>query len=162
MSEKCLIAEFSNNEKFRTAIEVLEKGGFTQDEVSIVTHASDENLAELRQATEANENALSGEKTAAASTLAGGTLGAALGTMTMMGPMLVVGPIFGMAAGAVGGSLLSAISRWDVEHDVAAAYEAKVREGSVLIIVTGDAIRVDEAAAMLRTVPPASLEKYDT
>ena len=81
--------------------------------------------------------------------------------MTMMGPMLVVGPIFGMAAGAVGGSLLSAISRWDVEQDVAAAYEAKVREGSVLIIVTGDSIRVDEAAAMLRTVPPTSLERFD-
>ncbi|GAA4453628.1 DUF1269 domain-containing protein [Novipirellula rosea] len=161
MSEKCLIAEFRNTEKFRTAIEVLETGDFTMDEVSIVTHAEDKNLAELRQVTEADENALSSEKTTAASTLAGGTLGAALGTMTMMGPMLVAGPIFGMAAGAVGGSLLSAINRWGVEHDVAAQYEAKVRDGSVLIIVTGDAIRVDEAAAMLRTVPPTSLEQFD-
>ncbi|GAA5505806.1 DUF1269 domain-containing protein [Novipirellula caenicola] len=161
MSEKCLIAEFNNSEKFRTAIEVLETADFTTEEVSIVTHASDENLSELRQATETNESGLSAEKTTAASTLAGGTLGAALGTMTMIGPMLVAGPIVGMAAGAVGGSLMSAVSRWGIEHDVAAQYEAKVRDGSVLVIVTGDAIRVNEAAAMLRTVPPTSLEQFD-
>ncbi|PAY18677.1 DUF1269 domain-containing protein [Rhodopirellula sp. SM50] len=160
MTQNCLIAEFNNEEDFQTALEVLDKAHFTQDEVSIVRHADDDSLSKLDSAKDKTPVSPSSEKTAAASTLAGGTLGAALGTMTLMGPMLVAGPIVGMTAGAVGGGLLGAVESWGVDDRVAESYEAKVRDGARLLIVTGDDIRLADAASMLKTTGPASLETF--
>lgn len=160
MKPNCLIAEFENKDDFRTAIEVLEKAHFSPDEVSTVTHADDKNLSELEIAKDKTPASPPAETTTAATTLAGGTLGAALGTMTLMGPMLVAGPIVGMAAGAVGGGMLSAVESWGVDRQIAESYESKVRSGSLLVIVTGDETRLDEAWRSLKTTGPASLETY--
>jgi uncharacterized membrane protein len=160
MDNSCLIAEFRNTEDFRTAVAVLEKAKFSPSEVSTIIHADDESIPALNAVTDSSSESPPTEKTVAATTLAGGTLGAALGTMTLMGPMLVAGPIFGMAAGAVGGSVLSAIKSGGFNHGVAEDYETKVRDGAMLIIVTGDKTRLSEARQALKTVGPASLETF--
>ncbi|MGB7327329.1 MAG: DUF1269 domain-containing protein [Rubripirellula sp.] len=160
METQCLIAEFKNEQDFRTAIEVLEKAHFSPDEVSTVTHSDNESLIELNQVTDEELASPPAEKTTATTTLVGGTLGAALGTMTLIGPMLVAGPLLGMAAGAVGGSMLSAVESWGVDHGVAQDYESKVRDGALLIIVTGDQNRLAIANRILKTTGPGSLETY--
>lgn len=159
MKSNCLIAEFKSERDFRIAIEVLEKAHFSADEVSLVTHADDDALTELDVAKDPLSESPPTAKTTATTTVAGGALGAALGTMTLMGPLLVAGPIFGMAAGAVGGGILSNIHRWGVDQDVAEAYESKVQNGSRLVIVTGDDdIRLADARRALKTTGPTSLE----
>ncbi|MCS7469753.1 DUF1269 domain-containing protein [Stieleria sp. ICT_E10.1] len=160
MSQNCLIAEFNSERDFRTAIEVLDKAHFTADEVSIVKHADDEGLSELNAAEDTTPASPSSETTATGATLAGGTLGAALGSMTLMGPLIVAGPIFGIAAGAVGGGLLGAVESWGVDDRVAESYQTKVRNGARLLIVTGDDIRLADAESMLKTTGPTSLETF--
>ncbi|WP_182868018.1 DUF1269 domain-containing protein [Stieleria mannarensis] len=160
MNQNCLIAEYSNERDFQTAIEVLEKARYSEEEVSIVKHAGDKQLSELDGTEDKTPTSMSGEKTAAAGTIAGGTLGAALGTMTLMGPLLVAGPLLGMGAGAVGGGLLGAVKSWGVDDEVAESYQAKVRNGSILVIVTGADLRLTEANQILKTTGPVSLEMY--
>ncbi len=160
MDNNCLIAEFRSKEDFHTAVEVLEKAKFRPNEVSTVTHSDDTSLPELDAVEDSSTESPPADKTIAATTLAGGALGAALGTMTLMGPLLVAGPIFGMAAGAVGGSMLSAIKSQGINHDVADDYETRVRDGARLIIVTGDKTRLNEARQALQTVGPTSLETF--
>jgi len=157
--QKCLIAEYPTREKFSTALEVLNTSDFTQSEVSTVLHSSD-HPSELRNVEDTTPGSPPAEKTMAASTVAGGTLGAAVGAMTMVGPLLVAGPILGMAAGAIGGSLLSLVESWGVEPDVANDYEEKVRSGSCLVIVSGDEMRLREAEQLLMTVGPASINHF--
>ena len=161
MEMNCLIAEFENKESFQTAIRVLEASRFTPDEVSFVTRNTDEDRELLHTATDHDKQSVPApEKTTAAATLVGGTLGAALGTMSMIGPFFVAGPILGMAAGAVGGSLLSSVEGSGVARNVATRYEKKVNDGSMLIIVMGDRIRLDEANNALETTGPTSLERF--
>ncbi len=161
MKSNCLIAEFSREHDFRTAIEVLEKAHFSADEVSIVTHADDDALTKIDAAKDLTSASPPAGKTTATTTIAGGALGATLGSMTMMGPLLVAGPIIGMAAGAVGGGILSTINSWGVDHEVTEDYESKVKSGSRLVIVTGDdEIRLADARRALKTTGPASLETF--
>lgn len=160
MSTECLIAEFSNRESFETAIEVLDQAHYTGDSVSTVTHADQVENTLVDNAKDTTPVSPPGEKTTAASTLAGGTLGAVLGTATMMGPMLVAGPLAGMAIGAAGGSVLSSVESFGVRHDVGQRYEAKVENGSRLVIVTGDELKVNEAERVLKTCGPKSLETF--
>ena len=162
MSNHCLIAEFSDRESFATALEVLERSDIPADSISLVTHADELPDTEASDVVDAHAASPPGEKTTAATTLAGGALGGALGTATLMGPLLVAGPIFGMAAGAVGGSLLSAVDSFGVDYEHGRRYESKVEQGSCLVIVTGDDIQLRNAQRVLQTCGPASLEEFRT
>lgn len=160
MSNECLIAEFPDRESLSTALQVLRKADFGDDDFSLVTQSDEVDQTKLDAAIDTTPASPPTGKTMEASTLAGGTLGAVLGTATMMGPMLVAGPIAGMAAGVFGGSLLSAVESWGVKHDVAEDYEKKVSAGSSLIVVNGNDLKLAEAERVLKTCGPASLEKF--
>jgi len=163
MEMNCLIAEFENENSFQTAIRVLEASHFSPDEVSVVTKNTDGSHELLQAGTDHDtQSAPASEKTTAVATLVGGTLGAALGTMSMIGPFFVAGSILGMAAGAVGGSVVGSVEGSGISRNVAAQYEQKVNDGSILIIVLGDRIRLDEANSALMTTGPTSLERFAT
>lgn len=162
MSNECLIAEFEDRSSLETALEVLDKTHFDSDTYSVVTSSSDVDDSVLAAAKDIAANASPpADKTVGASTLAGGTLGAVLGTATMIGPMLVAGPLAGMAAGAAGGSLLSAVESWGVRKDVGGQYEDRVASGASLIIVGGEELKLAEAEKILKTCGPASLERFE-
>jgi len=160
MSDQCLIAEFSDRSSFETALDVLDKAHYTDEHVSVVTRADEVEHTLAGAATDTPPESPPGGKTTAATTLAGGTLGAFLGTATMMGPMLVAGPILGMAAGAFGGILLSNVESFGVKRNVGRQYETKVAHGSCLVIVTGDDFEINDAARVLKTCGPVSLERF--
>ncbi|WP_068264963.1 DUF1269 domain-containing protein [Rubripirellula obstinata] len=160
MSNECLIAEFTDPSSLETALEVLHRADYERDSYSVVTSANqvdDTVLADAKDKTPASPPA---EKTMGASTLVGGTLGGVLGTSTMIGPMLVAGPLAGMAAGAAGGSLLAAVESWGVRKDVGDQYENRVAGGASLIIVNGDEMKLSNAERMLQTCDPESLERF--
>lgn len=162
MSDQCVVAQYNDPSHFLTAIEVLEKAGFTTDEVSVVRKRSD-----VREAISANVKDSTSDSpptgaTTAGATVAGGAIGAALGTATMIGPMLVVGPIAGMVAGAAGGGMASAVESWGIQHGVASRYERAVQEGDDLIIVSGDSVLINQAQRLLHTVSYKSLERYES
>ncbi|OYP38264.1 DUF1269 domain-containing protein [Rhodopirellula sp. MGV] len=164
MNDQCVVAQYSDEDQFHTAIEVLDKAGFTADEVSLIQRSSDVRKAIPSQGVAevgpASDGAASGAATAGA-TVAGGAVGTLLGTATLLGPLMIAGPLAGMAAGAVGGGVLSAAEKWGVEKDVASTYEQAVEAGDQLIVVaTDDVVRIDEAQRLLHTVDCKSLERY--
>lgn len=160
MSKRCLIAAFSDRESFATALEVLETGDFTEDSVSLVTRPEDVSQTEAAAAEDRTPASPPDEKTTAASTLAGGALGALVATPTMIGPFIVAGPLLGMAAGAVGGGLLSSVESWGVRHDVGQQYEQRLERGERLIIITDEQTRLDQAERLLKTCDHVSIERY--
>ncbi|WP_417749856.1 hypothetical protein [Rosistilla oblonga] len=160
-AEYCVIAEFDNRDDFATALRVLEKAGYTRDEVSTITRVTDPSFAQLSGSGKETGVQPPGSKTTGVGALIGGALGGLLGTATMVGPMLLAGPIVGMAAGAVGGSVWSAMENHGVQEEDASGYAARVRDGALLIVVTGPEVRVREASNSLQTVGPRSLERYD-
>ncbi|QDV71682.1 hypothetical protein Poly24_54210 [Rosistilla carotiformis] len=160
-TDHCVIAEFDTLDDFATALQVLEKAGYTEHEVSTITSVTDPRFAELKETEQgAGLQAPSG-KTTGVGTLVGGALGGLLGTATMVGPMLLAGPIVGMAAGAVGGSVWSAMENHGVQAKDASGYAARVHDGALLVVVTGSEVRVREAGNSLKTVGPRSLERFD-
>jgi len=160
MKPYSLIAQFDSLDELKTALQVLDTDDFTAEEVSIVTTVADLQQNELQGIETSAEDSPPSTQTVAVSTIAGGTLGAALGTMTMVGPLLVAGPLAGMVAGAVGGGILNAINRWGVREDLAAHYENAIRDGGALLIVLGDEIRLDDAERLLKTIAPESMERF--
>ncbi|TWT49324.1 hypothetical protein Pla22_45180 [Rubripirellula amarantea] len=160
MSQECLIAEFSDTTSFHTALEALEKSKFTKDDISIVTNADELSDSAIGDSKDPKSASPPTGKTTGAATLAGGTVGAMLGTATMMGPLLVAGPLIGMAAGAAGGSVLAAIESWGVRSDVGEQFEHRVRSGSRLILLTGSDVDLSEGEQILKTCGPKALERF--
>jgi len=164
--ETVLIGMFENLDRLDIALEALEKAGFDQRSVSIITSSQNKQLQQIepdgnlsRQTARAMQE-VSSEKTMGASTLAGGALGGALGAATLMGPLLVAGPILGLTAGAVAGSLLSAVESWGVGRDVAERYQASVEAGHPLVLIRDSGPRLGEAERVLATCGPESLRKF--
>lgn len=160
MSNDCLIAEFNDHPSLEIAMEVFSQGNYDTDMISIVTSAAEVDDTVLTNAKNPNPMSPPVEKTTGVSAFAGATLGTLLGTATMVGPMLIAGPLAGLAVGAVGGGLLSAVESWGVESDVGQRYQDRVAGGSSLMIVKGDAVKLAEAERMLQTCDPASLRRF--
>jgi len=159
-ANQCLLAEYESFSNAKVGLQVLETADFTSDTVSIVTRADDPALGGLDEtADRTTDSPPSGTSTGVGSAV-GGSLGAALGAMTMIGPLMVAGPLVGLAAGAGAGAALSQTERWGVDHDLIEDYEAKIAEGAVLILITGDSIRLDDAERLLKTTDVRSLNRF--
>lgn len=160
MSEHCLIAEFSDQKTFATALEVLDRSDVPPESVSVVTQSEEVPDSAPSDSFDTDAASPPGEQTTAATTLIGGTLGGVLGTATLMGPLLVAGPIAGMAAGAVGGSLLSAVRSYGVDRDASDQYQSRVGDGSRLVVVTGNDVELSKVERVLQTCGPISLKEF--
>lgn len=162
---RCLIAEFDHSEAAKVGLEVLEKNGFTLENVSVVSSVSDpaaEHLHELHDLPgHHSADALPDDRNTSLGMLIGGSLAAPIAAGTLVGPFIIAGPLVGMALGAAVGSLLKGTKKWGVDHDVSADYEQRVTEGAVLIIVNDqDDSRLNEAQALLETTSPRSLDQF--
>lgn len=160
MSEQCVIAEYASRTDALTALAVLETYGFTTDSVSVAWHKDDPALQPLHSAENPEEAEVSGEKATGLGVLLGGAVSAPLAASTMIGNLFLVGPLAGMAVGAVAGGLWGSARHWGVDREQSRTYEQRVREGAVLVIVNGRAKRLDEAERGLATTKPVSLERF--
>ncbi|QEG39743.1 DUF1269 domain-containing protein [Roseimaritima ulvae] len=162
---RCLIAEYDHSEAAKAGLEILEKNGFTLENVSVVSNVSDpaaEHLHELHDLPQhGSADTLTDDRNTTLGMLIGGSLAAPIAAGTLIGPFIIAGPLVGMALGAAVGSLLKGTKKWGVEHDVAADYEERVREGAVLIIVNAhEDARLNEAQTLLDTTSPRSIEAF--
>lgn len=163
---RCLIAEFDHSEAAKAGLEVLEKNGFTLENVSVVSSVSDpaaEHLHELHDLPGHEPVDTSpDDRNTSLGMLIGGSLAAPIAAGTLVGPFIIAGPLVGMALGAAVGSLLKGTKKWGVEHDVAADYEQRVTEGAVLIIVNAhEEARLAEAQRLLETTSPRSIDQFE-
>jgi uncharacterized membrane protein len=160
-AKQCVIAQCANEDKTKLALEVLAKTGFTNENVSVVRSVQQLKDADAPIGGEDLAPEVRPEDSAVASaTMVGGALGATVGAVSLVGPLLVVGPLAGVALGAAAGGLLNLIGGREVDRERIESYEQSVAEGSVLIIVDGDATRLNQAERVLRTVNPVSIDRY--
>lgn len=162
MHDQCVIAEYESAEQARIGLEVLEKAGFTTEAVSVVTRRNDSagELAHLdRDAAEQPEGPPN-ETPTGLGMLLGGGVAAPLAAFTMVGPFMLAGPIAGIAAGAAVGRVLGSTKAFGVHESAREAYERRVQEGAVLVMVHDEAMRLDEAEAVLSTTDPQKLDRF--
>ena len=164
---KCVIAEYQTTAAAKLALEELEAGHFTLQNVSVVSSVSDPTADQLHKldSDEHHEHHLASApegKNISLGMLIGGSIATPLAAGTLIGPLVIVGPLVGIAIGAAVGSLLSSTETWGVQQDASADYEQRVRSGSVLIIVnTEDESRLDDAEQLLRSTDPESLRRFE-
>lgn len=161
MSEYYAIVEYESLQDARLGIEVLEKSHFTQDEVSLITSASDSAVAEIDQLIDQSADSDSSGRGVGIGALIGGAATAPVAIGTMIGPFIVAGPLLGLAVGAGLGGLFEGTQN-DTLRDLSQDYEDRIKAGSVLIVISVDSrVRLDDAVNPLLTTGPKSLERIE-
>lgn len=161
-----VIAEFESMAFVETALEALEKSGYTRDDVTLISSAKDVVLrngdADGTIETKRSETQIQApsSESIGLGLLLGGTMAAPL-AVTPIGPLFVVGPLLGMGIGGVAGALVG-INKLSGTDPATQAYRDKVLGGSRLVIVHDeDPIRVRLASAVLKTCGPLSVQDYE-
>jgi len=134
------------------AVNALEKMGFADRQVSLVTHAVKSEVpvhqeAEMEFGDQGVNNAMKG---AGLGGLFGALVGSPLLLVSGLGAAVIAGPVAAAATGMVLGGFLGGMSGWGVHTDHVREYEEKVKEGQVLVIVSGDAEDVAKAEQVLK------------
>jgi hypothetical protein len=129
------VGVFSNVEEARSAVRRLLESGFSQEQVTVV--CSDETKERYFREFEHQHPAGTYTPTAA---ITGGTIGALLGGLTVVGAAIgtgslalwAAGPITAWAGGVAGG-LVGAMMTRGVEKELANYYQQAVLDGQILV-----------------------------
>jgi hypothetical protein len=160
MDTQCVAAVYWSFDDAKRAMIALERANFPLEKVSLVTHSvkgqvSDEGALQFGDQTE--RKAVKG---AGVGGLVGALLGAPLLAVPGVGPLLLAGPIATGLTGAIVGGFLGSMIGWGVHDDHVREYEAKVRDGAVLVVVNGDPKHVAAAKRVLDDTAPAELRVH--
>ncbi len=149
---------FDDYAQAKSAVNDLERAGFTSSEISLVSRYRDDGtLAETS----------SGAGTGAAvGAVTGGGAGllAALGVIAIpgIGPLVAAGvlatTLAGIAGGTAVGGLLGALTGYGVSEPDAHVYSEGVRRGGTLVTVRAEDARAAEAERILNAQSPVNIE----
>lgn len=182
MNAACLVAEYESQSAAMIGLEVLRKSDFQTDAVSVAWKGHTGALGKVDRGGDHDE-----EVGVASSLEIGAGIGAMVGTPlaigSMMGPIMVAGPLAALLGGAALGAVVSEAGESDrnresadrvdsrglyamtnhygINSHAASDYEKRIDEGAVLVIVTSTPPRLDEAQRSLKTTGPASLQRFE-
>ncbi len=181
MHAACLVAEYESHRAAKIGIEVLRLNDFHADAISIAWKGHEKALEKLDRH-EDKHAVLEVEMSMGVGAAIAAIAGIPLGICSIMGPIMVAGPIAAIAGGAAVGGALAEVSHGNPSHTSsdrvnsrgmfamanhfgindhdAAHYEDRIRSGAILVIVTSTPPRLDEAQAVLKTTGPASLQRF--
>lgn len=181
MRAACLVAEYPSHDKAKVGIEVLRNFDFHADAISLVWRGHEEALRKLDRRSDSPDRH-DVEKAMGTGAALASIAGIPLGICSIMGPIMVAGPIAAVVGGAaVGGAvaesshgsdghatadrvdsrgLFAMANHFGINGHDAAHYEDRVRDGSILVVVTSTQPRLDEAQRALKTTGPASLQRF--
>jgi len=172
---KTVVSLFGTREQAEKAIRELRNRGF-EKEISVI--AKDEGKQARGRDIEAGEEfagrenetnkaAFGGDTLAdggATGGILGGLAGLAMGagalTIPGLGPIIAAGPIAGMLSGIAGGGIAGALVDWGIPQERGQFFEEEVRKGNVLVSVSSDNQRADEAAEILRRFGGKEVESH--
>lgn len=175
---KMVFGVFATRENAETAINQLEKSGFSPKDISIVMQ--DKKEAEvLHQNTGASvaDSTVSGAATGAAiGGLAGLLIGLGAIAIPGIGALLIGGPlaaalgltgataatVSGAATGALAGGLIGALVGIGVPEEDARVYEDRVKSGAILVAVPALSSEHGEASAILNEHGAEQVKSIDT
>ncbi|MDF2571263.1 MAG: hypothetical protein K0R55_2867 [Sporomusa sp.] len=146
---KSVIGVFSSRNNAEQAVNALRAQGFTTEEINIV---SKNKSNQGQQGTEYFEDDITD------GALTGGTLGGIGGLLLGagalaipgVGPILAAGPIAAALSGAVAGGIAGGLIDWGIPAEAGKRYEQQVAQGGILAIIRSDAVKVNQAAQVLR------------
>lgn len=145
MYDQCSVAVFGSFEDASSAIQALDKAGFPEQQVSLVTHDVAKEVPQ-EQTLQYGDN---GTQDVAKGAGVGGLLGALLATPLLaipgVGPVIFAGPVAAAATGAIVGGFLGGMTGWGVHDDHVQEYERKVHEGCLLVVANGNPADVAKA-----------------
>jgi len=181
MHAACLVAEYESHATAKVGIEVLRLNDFHADAISVAWKGHEAALEKLDRH-EDDHDMFEVEKAMGAGAAIAAIAGIPLGICSIMGPIMVAGPLAAIAGGAaVGGALAEAshgkeghtssdrvdsrglyamANHFGINDHDAAQYEDRIRNGAFLVIVTSTPPRLGEAQAVLKTTGPASLQRF--
>jgi hypothetical protein len=160
MHEKCIVAEFQDSEKARLGLQILAKAGFDPTQVSFIARRDDPALAELGKLEKDAAEGLRTTSGAGLGALLGGAVSAPVAVSTLLGPIILVGPLVGMGLGAAIGGLLAGTHKWDENPDAGQHYQRAIEQGGILVIVSGTKGELLEAEASLKTAGPVAVKHF--
>jgi uncharacterized membrane protein len=133
-----IVATFETADQAERAVDSLERKGFTDKEISLVTKRD-----------ERGEN-LSDGTAWGAGVGAGAGLLASAGLLAVpgIGPLLAAGPLAAALGGATVGGLTGAFVDWGVPDQEGRHLETEVKEGRAVVLVKSD--RSEDAEQILR------------
>lgn len=156
---KTIVGLMDNFNEAQQVVDDLARNGFKQEDIGLV--AQDEKgkptskTAEEAEPSPEVEGAMKG---AGAGAAIGGIAGLVVGLTGLaipgIGPIIAAGPIAstlaGAGVGAVAGGLIGGLTKMGVPEEHAHYYAEGVRRGGVLVTVTCDDARAQEAAGIMR------------
>jgi hypothetical protein len=183
MHAACLVAEFESHEAARVGIDVLRKFDFHADAISVAWKGHTKALEKVDRGND-QEDPYEIEKSMGIGAAIAAMVGTPLAITTVMGPIMIAGPIAAVVGGAAIGAAATEIKHFQKPHHSssdrvdsrglfamanhfgisshsAADYEKRISEGAILLIVTSTPPRLDEAQHGLKTTNPASLQRFE-
>lgn len=153
---------FYSRDEAEAAVRALKDAGYDMDRVSVIARDAD-NVGGQETTEKVGNKADEGAKTGA---LTGGTLGGLTGLLVGLGALAIpgIGPILlagaeataiattlaGGAIGAAAGGLIGALVGLGIPEERAKVYNDRVKSGSFLVMVNGNAAEIARAESIMR------------
>ncbi len=164
-TDQAVVASYSSHRDAEDAVRSLAAAGIPVNAISIVgrqfeTH---EDIQGFYQPVDA---VLSG---AGQGAWFGGIFGLMMGAfgffvVPAVGALLVLGPLSGLVAGAIGGAgvgaIISGLIALGIPHDQALKYQERLQAGEFLLVVHGDPSLVQKAHDILSSTPKLHLDTH--
>lgn len=181
MHAACLVAEYESHGAAKIGVEVLRKAEFHADAVSVAWKGHTRALEKVDRSG-SNDQEVGVEQSMEIGAGIGALIGTPLAIGSVMGPIMIAGPLAALAGGAALGAVMSEAghstanyesadrddsrglyamaNHYGINSHSAARYEQRINEGAILVIVTSTHPRLDEAQRSLKTTGPASLQRF--
>ncbi len=150
MFNECSVAVYSSMGEAQTGIQALDSAGFSEKQVSLVTHDVAEAVPQVEVLQYGDQSVRDLAKGAGMGGLLGVLLTSPLLVIPGMDPAILAGPLAAGATGAMVGGFLGGMAGWGVHRDHVQEYEEKLQQGRVLVVVNGDPDEVARAHGILQ------------
>ena len=147
--DECVIGVFSSPAVAEDAVRLLESHGWREDQISLITRGHEAELdavGGLRHSDHTEKSAVIG---GAAGAAVGLLAGSSLFIVPGLGPVLFAGAMASGLTGGLAGALLGAMSGWGVKGDHVRQYEAALKAGKAIVVLTGEPATLAEGRAEL-------------
>lgn len=162
--EQAVVAVYPAHNLAEQAVHLLERGGLPLRQISIIGRdwqLREEIQGYYRPADAAVEGAAQG---AWVGGLFGLLWGFGLFLIPGAGPLLALGPLAGLLAGALGGggigALVSALMALGIPKDEALKIRSRVEAGEFLVVVQGTAAEIERAREILQTTGYSDIQTH--
>ncbi len=157
---ECVVGVFSSPAAARAAVLELESHGWPHDHVSVIAPGDEGDLGTLAP-TQHNDHT---EKSAVIGGAAGATLGLLAGSSLFLipglGPVLFAGAVASGITGGLVGGLVGAMSGWGIRDDQVRTYEAALKKGKAIVVLTGDPPALADGRAQLLASSAEKVEMH--